>query len=105
MDKITVAVPCYNEEPVLDLFYSAITAVAKEFPGTEFEFLFIDDGSRDNTLGKVQSFAQKDSRVKYISFSRNFGKEAGIYAGLENRHRRLCRHHGCGSSGSAVPAA
>lgn len=84
MDKITVAVPCYNEEPVLDLFYSAITAVAKEFPGTEFEFLFIDDGSRDNTLGKVQSFAQKDSRVKYISFSRNFGKEAGIYAGLEN---------------------
>ena len=51
MDKITVAVPCYNEEPVLDLFYSAITAVAKEFPGTEFEFLFIDDGSRDNTLG------------------------------------------------------
>ena len=46
MDKITVAVPCYNEEPVLDLFYSAITAVAKEFPGTEFEFLFIDDGSR-----------------------------------------------------------
>lgn len=84
MDKITVAVPCYNEEPVLDLFYSAITAVAKEFPDTEFEFLFIDDGSRDNTLGKVQSFAQKDSRVKYISFSRNFGKEAGIYAGLEN---------------------
>ena len=84
MDKITVAVPCYNEEPVLDLFYSAITAVAKEFPGTDFEFLFIDDGSRDNTLGKVQSFAQKDSRVKYISFSRNFGKEAGIYAGLEN---------------------
>ena len=84
MDKITVAVPCYNEEPVLDLFYSAITAVAKEFPGTEFEFLFIDDGSRDNTLGKVQSFAQKDNRVKYISFSRNFGKEAGIYAGLEN---------------------
>lgn len=45
MDKITVAVPCYNEEPVLDLFYSAITAVAKEFPDTEFEFLFIDDGS------------------------------------------------------------
>lgn len=84
MDKITVAVPCYNEEPVLDLFYSAITAVAKEFPDTEFEFLFIDDGSRDNTLGKVQSFAQRDSRVKYISFSRNFGKEAGIYAGLEN---------------------
>ena len=105
MDKITVAVPCYNEEPVLDLFYRAITAVAKEFPGTEFEFLFIDDGSRDNTLGKVQSFAQKDSRVKYISFSRNFGKEAGIYAGLEKRHRRLCRHYGCGSSGSAVSAA
>ena len=90
MDKITVAVPCYNEEPVLDLFYSAITAVAKEFPDTEFEFLFIDDGSRDNTLGKVQSFAQKDSRNL-----RRAGK----------RHRRLCRHYGCRSSGSAVPAA
>ena len=64
MNKITVTIPYYNEEPVLAMFYSAITAVAKEFPGTEFEFLFIDDGSRDNTLGKVQSFAQRDSRVK-----------------------------------------
>ena len=52
MDKITVAVPCYNEEPVLDLFYSAITAVAKEFPGTDFEFLFIDDGSDRKSVGR-----------------------------------------------------
>ena len=84
MDKITIAVPCYNEEPALEPFFTAVTAVAGEMPETEFEFLFIDDGSRDRTLEKIQELARRDSRVKYISFSRNFGKEAGIYAGLEN---------------------
>ena len=84
MDKITVAVPCYNEEPVLELFYKEITAVAAKMPQAEFEFLFIDDGSRDGTLPQILELSERDSRVKYISFSRNFGKEAGIYAGLEN---------------------
>ena len=84
MDKITIAVPCYNEEPALEPFFAAVTAVAGEMPETEFEFLFVDDGSRDRTLEKIQELARRDRRVKYISFSRNFGKEAGIYAGLEN---------------------
>lgn len=84
MDKISVAVPCYNEEPALEPFFAAVSAVAGQMPDVEFEFLFIDDGSRDKTLEKMQELAQRDSRVKYISFSRNFGKEAGIYAGLEN---------------------
>lgn len=84
MDKITVAVPCYNEEPVLPIFYSAITEVAGKMPEVSFEFLFVDDGSKDKTLEILQELAQKDERVRYLSFSRNFGKEAGIYAGLEN---------------------
>lgn len=84
MDKISVAVPCYNEEPALEPFFAAVSAVAEQMPEVAFEFLFIDDGSRDRTLEKIQELARRDSRVKYISFSRNFGKEAGIYAGLEN---------------------
>ena len=84
MDKISVAVPCYNEEAALEPFFAAVSAVAEQMSDVEFEFLFIDDGSRDKTLEKIQDLAQRDSRVKYISFSRNFGKEAGIYAGLEN---------------------
>lgn len=84
MDKISVAVPCYNEEPALEPFFAAVSVVAEQMPEVAFEFLFIDDGSRDRTLEKMQELAQRDSRVKYISFSRNFGKEAGIYAGLEN---------------------
>ena len=84
MDKISIAVPCYNEEPALDPFFAAVSAVAEQMPGVEFEFLFIDDGSRDRTLEKILELSRRDSRVKYISFSRNFVKEAGIYAGLEN---------------------
>lgn len=84
MDKISVAVPCYNEEPALEPFFAAVSAVAEQMPEVAFEFLFIDDGSRDRTLEKMQELAQRDSRVKYISFSRNFGKEAAMFAGLEH---------------------
>ena len=84
MDKITIAVPCYNEEEALTPFFAEVTRVAAEMPYVEFEFLFINDGSRDKTMEKIRELAAKDPRVKYISFSRNFGKEAGIYAGLEN---------------------
>lgn len=84
MDKITVVVPCYNEEPALEPFFKVLTAVAKEMDYVKFEFLFINDGSKDGTLKKMKELAAWDKRVKYISFSRNFGKEAGIYAGLEN---------------------
>ena len=78
MMKLSAVVPCYNEEPALEPFFTAVTAVAGEMPETEFEFLFIDDGSRDRTLEKILELSRRDTRVKYISFSRNFGKEAGI---------------------------
>lgn len=84
MKKLSVIVPCYNEEAVLSAFYEEITKVAHCCNNYEFEFLFVNDGSRDGTQGIIESFSKKDNRVKYISFSRNFGKEAGMLAGLEH---------------------
>lgn len=81
---ISCVVPCYNEESVLDQFYTEITRIARDMTYTQFEFLFIDDGSKDGTLEKLRELAAEDNRVHYISFSWNFGKEAGIYAGLQN---------------------
>lgn len=81
---ITVIVPCYNEEESLPYFYKEIDRVSKEMKDNNFEFLFINDGSRDNTLEVLKEMAKKDKRVRFISFSRNFGKEAAMYAGLEN---------------------
>lgn len=84
--RISIVVPCYNEQESLPLFYQEITRVADEMHrnyGAEFEFIFVDDGSRDNTLDVVRNLHQQDQRVRYISFSRNFGKEAGILAGLQ----------------------
>ncbi len=83
-EKISIIVPCYNEEESLPIFYKEINKVSKEMKNIEFEFLFINDGSKDNTLNKLRELAKKDNRVRYISFSRNFGKEAGMYAGLSN---------------------
>lgn len=91
---ISVIVPCYNEQEVLPLFYKEITKVSKEMqeahPELEFEYLFIDDGSKDRTLRTLRIMAKYDKRVRYISFSRNFGKEAGIYAGLKNAKGDYC---------------
>ena len=84
MPRISIVVPCYNEEETLELFYEAMLPVMARIPEAEFELLFVDDGSSDKTLEKLMGLAGRDDRVKYISFSRNFGKEAGIYAGLEN---------------------
>ena len=88
MKKISIVVPCYNEQEVLPLFYTEIQKVMQqiqeEHADTEFELLFINDGSRDGTLAKLRELAKQDERVRYISFSRNFGKESGMYAGLEN---------------------
>lgn len=85
MEKISVIVSCYNEEEALPLFYEEIVKVAKKMSKkVDFEFLFVNDGSKDKTLEILRSFAKKDKRVRYISFSRNFGKEAAMYAGLEN---------------------
>ncbi len=82
MEKISVIVPCYNEEEVLPLFYQEVTRVAGLMVGYAFEFLFVDDGSRDGTMKVLKELAVKDERVKYVSFSRNFGKEAAMYAGF-----------------------
>lgn len=83
-EKISIIVPCYNEEESLPIFYKEIDKISKEMKVVDFEFLFINDGSRDKTLSILRDMAKKDKRVRYISFSRNFGKEAGMWAGLEN---------------------
>ena len=83
-DKISIILPCYNEEQTLPIFYDVIVKVAKEMNKVDFEFLFINDGSKDQTLDILRDLSSRDKRVRYISFSRNFGKEAGMYAGLEN---------------------
>ncbi|MGL6198128.1 MAG: glycosyltransferase family 2 protein [Lachnospiraceae bacterium] len=84
MEKISVVVPCYNEEESLLLFYDEVCRVSAEMNEQEFEFIFVDDGSKDKTLEILKELHQRDCRVRYISFSRNFGKEAGIYAGLSH---------------------
>lgn len=84
MAKISIIVPCYNEEAALEPFYRAVTAVAKELPGTSWEYLFVDDGSTDRTLDILRELRGRDRAVRYVSFSRNFGKEAAMYAGLEH---------------------
>ena len=85
MKKIlSIIVPCYNEEQALPFFYQEIDKVSKELKELNFEFIFVNDGSKDKTLEVLKEYHQKDKRVKYISFSRNFGKEAAMYAGLEH---------------------
>ena len=84
---VTAIVPCYNEEAALPYFLREIRKVADAMSTTydlNFEFLFVNDGSKDSTLHILRTAAKEDSRVRYISFSRNFGKEAAIYAGLKN---------------------
>lgn len=85
MEKISVIVPCYNEEKTIPLFLEEFNKSTKDLSKkVDFEILFINDGSKDNTFQIIKDFSKKDSRIKYISFSRNFGKESAIYAGLEN---------------------
>lgn len=81
--KISVIVSCYNEEEVLPLFYKEINKISKKMKEVDFEFVFVNDGSRDKTLEIIKGFREKDKRVRYVSFSRNFGKEAAMFAGLE----------------------
>lgn len=82
--KLTMVVPAYNEEEALPIFYAEALRVEKKLHGVEIEYLFIDDGSSDGTLEVLRDLHKKDARVRYVSFSRNFGKEAAIYAGLQN---------------------
>ena len=82
MNKISIIVPCYNEEDVLKIFYNKITEVSKTIDA-DFEYIFVDDGSKDKTLEILKEYSKKDNRVRFISFSRNFGKESAMYAGLK----------------------
>ena len=83
-ELISLVVPCYNEEQSLPYFWKETTAVMQQMDYLNFEVIFVDDGSRDKTLEILRALAASDSRVKYLSFSRNFGKEAAMYAGLEH---------------------
>lgn len=80
---ITLIIPCYNEQESLPVFYQAVTAVLEEMK-CSYELLFVDDGSKDQTLYILKDIANQDVNVRYLSFSRNFGKEAAIYAGFCN---------------------
>ena len=84
MKLIDIIVPCYNEEEVLPLFIEETNKVIATLPDYDFRYIFVNDGSRDGTLRVLRELAAKYSNAKYISFSRNFGKESAMYAGLEN---------------------
>lgn len=87
MKRISTIIPCYNEQEALPYFLEEIRRVADNMSATQdvtFEFLFVNDGSKDKTLDILRQAARQDERVRYISFSRNFGKEAAMYAGLKN---------------------
>ena len=83
---LSLVVPCFNEEAVIPIFYAEASRIIENM-GSEWiknvQFIFVDDGSTDNTSGTIKKLAQLDSRVHYIIFSRNFGKEAALYAGLQ----------------------
>ena len=80
---ISLIIPCYNEEESINICYNEVNKVTKKMQKQSFEIIFIDDGSKDKTLSILKELSIKDKRVKYLSFSRNFGKEAGMYAGLK----------------------
>ena len=83
MKKITILVPAYNEEESLPLLYERVSKIMNEMKNYEFELLFVNDGSKDNTLNEIKKLREQDKRVSYVDFSRNFGKEIGMIAGLD----------------------
>ena len=105
--KISLIVPCYNEGAVIERTAKAIvdTCTGRAF---DFEIIFVNDGSKDDTLAFLKKLAGRSEKIKYISFSRNFGKEAAMLSGLEHCKgscavygRGLCHYYGCGSAASA----
>ncbi len=82
--SVTLIVPCYNEQDSLPIYYQAVCEVARQLPEHEIEMLFINDGSTDSTLSILRELASQNEHVQYLSFSRNFGKEAAMYAGFCN---------------------
>ncbi|MCC8049991.1 MAG: glycosyltransferase family 2 protein [Clostridiales bacterium] len=83
MKKISLIIPCYNEQETVPLFYAETSSVLKSMD-CEYELVFVNDGSSDNTLIELKRLAEKDEHITYLSFSRNFGKEAAMYAGFCN---------------------
>jgi glycosyltransferase involved in cell wall biosynthesis len=79
---ISIIVPCYNEEAMIPMFYNELCSIVDSLSNYSFEIIFVDDGSHDTSLEKMRTLSANDGRVKYISFSRNFGKESAMYAGL-----------------------
>ena len=84
MKTISILIPAYNEEPVLDQLFHRLSNLANDNKKYEFEFLFVNDGSKDKTLDLIKDYADADPRVSYINLSRNFGKEIGMIAGLDH---------------------
>lgn len=84
MKKISFIIPCYNEEEVLPMLYDRLDKVSKQLVNYECEFLFINDGSKDKTEEIIESFHQKDNRIKLYSFSRNFGQYEALNCGMDN---------------------
>lgn len=82
MDKISVIIPCFNEQEAIPVYYEEMGKIMELMRGVVFELIFVDDGSEDRTLEELRKLSEKDRRCGYLSFSRNFGKEAAIYAGL-----------------------
>ena len=83
MEKISIVVPIYNEEEAIPIFYEEIKKISKKLKEYKFEYIFVEDGSKDNSLNILKDLSKKDKDVRFLSFSRNFGKEAGMIAGLE----------------------
>lgn len=83
MDKITIIVPCYNEEEVVDLFYPAVHEHVEKIPDCTFNYIFVNDGSRDGTLDKLRQLSAAHDEISYVSLSRNFGKESAMMAGID----------------------
>lgn len=84
MKTVTILIPAYNEEAVLDKLYTRLNRLAEKNTKYNFEFLFINDGSRDKTLQNIKEYAKKDSRISYVNLSRNFGKEVAMLAGFDH---------------------
>lgn len=84
MQKISIVVPCYNEQGSIPYFYHAIRCIADEMSMIQLELIFVDDGSKDDTLEVIKQLCEEDNRIHYLSFSRNFGKESAIYAGMKD---------------------
>ena len=83
MKKISIIVPCFNEEEVLPMFYKEMKKIMEKMKKNSFELIFVNDGSNDKTLEVIKKFATKDKRIRFISFTKNFGKEAAMLAGLD----------------------